>query len=459
MGFLTDALADFSPIRLTALRPESRVVVEGRKVRERWSEAPEHPLTPFELKEIHARIRANWKSNRSVDALRSSDRRWIPWIMCYPDGTKGQWLSRDRDFLEAYIDWLSHGSRTSRVLMMLRAFLSLYPVELETFHDWRQGVARLIRFGRSPRLDIWRSRAGRFGHLQEEAPSVLAKALLKSDSVEDLLAEAGMDGALRQSRFFKESLRSAATLLGENLAKGKSPEGGLERLRVGLFAEGRLVFEDLRNDLARSLLLPFVSRQPSPELQQLLIGFFFQTHGDPRILPATGWSGVDDGAREVLLRWLVRSTIEDFLRLIRSTADRVHWTAREKFWRSFLEAGVISDAWIVLGRAARTRVGRDLRLSLGSFGSLVGQASAEQSVLLMRIDKVLLSEWSNSGACRAWSINNRSAPQLYKREYSASKLREGENFSLRHAGAWEQSLGQYIYEQTGIRRVMARALR
>ena len=78
MGFLTDALADFSPIRLTALRPESRVVVEGRKVRERWSEAPEHPLTPFELKEIHARIRADWKSTRSVDALRggTTDVRW-----------------------------------------------------------------------------------------------------------------------------------------------------------------------------------------------------------------------------------------------------------------------------------------------------------------------------------------------------------------------------------------------
>lgn len=459
MGFLTEVLADFTPIRLTTLRSESRVLLESRRVRARWSDAPDRPLTPFELKEIHAHIRADWRATRSIEALRPGDRKWIPWVMCYPEGAKAQWLATDREFLAAYIDWLSKGTRTSRILVLLRAFLTQYPLELFTFDDWRQGLIRLIRYCRSPRLETWRHRISSFGHLQEEAPLGLAKAMLKSEGVEGLLSDAGLEGALRQSRYFKEALRAAALLVGADLTRGKSPEVGLERLREGLFVDGALAFQDLRADLAQSLLLPFAGRQPSPEVQQLLVNFFFQTHGDPRILPAMGWSGVADSAREVLLRWLVRSTIEDFLRLIRSTADKAHWTAREKFWRSFLEAGVISDAWIVLGRAARTRVGRDLRLSLGSFGSLVGQASSEQSVLLMRIDKVLLSEWSNSGACRAWSINNRLAPKLYQREYAATKLRQGENFSLRHAGSWEQSLGQYIYEQTGIRRVMSRSLR
>src|SRR5690606_38115463 len=152
--------------------------------------------------------------------------------------------------------------------------------------------------------------------------------------------------------------------------------------------------------------------------------------GHPRLRPEE-WQGSSSDAQAVMLQWLISDTLNDFFDLLDITAFDRHWQVRKAFWQQYLDKGVVLDAWIVLGPEARG-YGLGLLNQVHDYGSLQG-AEATQSVLLMRIDDLIIAEWSHNGRCRIWRQGiDHGAPELYKLSYKAWELRREAGAEFTH---------------------------
>lgn len=446
-------LAEFRPPRVDVVR-EPRVVAVARRVRETWHDAPTDRLSDFRLQELYKGVATEWARSSDLRQVAPRSRRWLPWILFYPPDARKRWLGRDDHLREQYVDWLKSRSQPGRVLALLRAFLLSYPADLPTFSSWRESILALVRHSDSVRLADWRDRCRQYGLLRADGPVQFGRQLLKADNSERLFEEAGLTGELRSSAFVREALRHAMVGVAKGLVQEPDQTRSVERLEAALIIEDRVAFPELRSELASCLLGPFSDATPSAAVESVIRRLLFKALGDPRIFPAAGWNGVDRALQEILLRWLVRGTIDDFLSLIRATADASHWRFRERFWRAYLDAGYISDAWIVLGRSAEWQ-GKFARASRRGEYAVLNGASSAQSVLLLRIGHLVIAEWSHAGACRVWSRGSRRTPALYGRSYSALELRAPADFELRHTGSssglWQQRLARFIRDRTNIR--------
>lgn len=88
-------------------------------------------------------------------------------------------------------------------------------------------------------------------------------------------------------------------------------------------------------------------------------------------------------------RWLVAAQLQDFFSILRDTAEPA-WQERQRFWSRYLSLGVISKAWVILGKEALIAA-KQTTLPRNSFADLTG-AMANQSVLLMQIDSLIIIE-------------------------------------------------------------------
>jgi hypothetical protein len=93
------------------------------------------------------------------------------------------------------------------------------------------------------------------------------------------------------------------------------------------------------------------------------------------------------------------------------------------------------------------------------FGELKG-ASSKQSVLLMRIGNLIIAEWSHSGKCRIWNIDDptysHTQPPLniQNRSYHASELRAACNAEESHFSSanwlWQSHVARHIKRMANI---------
>jgi len=161
------------------------------------------------------------------------------------------------------------------------------------------------------------------------------------------------------------------------------------------------------------------------------------------------WHGLDD-ARQVMMRWLVGLTLDEFFRLLDETAlDRL-WRQRKAFWGHYLKKDQITDAWMILGKSAVRLAALRRDFFKGRFGHLLRNADGDQSVLLLRIAGITIAEWSHNGRCRFWTRANRGAPKYYEHEYNRTDLINECDRALTHQGSWEPRFAAYIFEETGI---------
>jgi hypothetical protein len=99
-----------------------------------------------------------------------------------------------------------------------------------------------------------------------------------------------------------------------------------------------------------------------------------------------------------------------------------------------------------------------------TYGRFTGGATAQQSVLLLKMGGLVFSEWSHNGSLRAFYDRNPRAPSLYAKFYNGSELREpvsldfhdGQNMNpqLTHAasdyGTWQRKARDFINRETGL---------
>ena len=401
------------------------------------------------------------------------DLRRLPWVLFYtpeanaqrrwPPGTA--WLGENPRVVRDYGAWLRGGRRPRAALALLHEFLRVYPAGSDVFHGLRRILENTILAGsETPSLRRWRQRCQAFRLLDREGDLAFVESLVsRGEPVDRSLEEAGFDSGLATSEFLKSGLQKQLARLEEGLREDRDEPARLERMLVALEFRDELRFDDLRSEIAESLLRPFLTKEARAPTKERILPFLMRHFGHPN-LPAgkRNWRGVRNDLRTVTLRWLVAQSLDAFFAVVKETALDRHWKYRERFWRAHFDAGVIDKAWFVLGSRALKFAEKQENGHHPSIGQLRG-AGSDQSVLLLHIagmPGMTVAEWSHSGACRAWLDGNRHAPRLYEDEYRRYDCRPGrqlmddEDHSQRHhgseSGRWQDALADWIRDHTGV---------
>jgi hypothetical protein len=340
---------------------------------------------------------------------------------------------------------------------VIGAYLRYFPRAHPAFEPLRAASA----LGAGRRDWPWRTRGERWQLWDATAgPAGLAWALLGADDARATLREIGLDGDLAEGEFVTDALETACDQVGS--ASGEAAISAGERL-IGLFE--RLGVTSLDAHLTWALLHPWRDRTPPDAYRERLTKLLVGRIGDPRFqrgrwdaiaseMPGFGASALVDMVR----RWLVRSTVEQFFKIIARTTDNpAQWAQRTTFWVSYLRENLIDDAWFVLGPRAEElfRLYADTELPHGKIKA--GDGGAGHSALVMAMGDLRIAEWSDNGACRFWPKSHADAPALGDKSYLRSKLkaRSGDRGfeKLAHlpSPGWEPKFARKIYENTGIR--------
>lgn len=412
--------------------------------------------TQYDLDLMELEVRRAWKNSGSLASVSVRSLRRTPWVLFRPHDQPDRSLAGVPGLLAAWLKWLEGDQRTRVLICLLREYIAGYPQHLPEFERLRSTLKQRIVMGASPRLVRWRERCARFGLLEAQAPSLLTSHWWgASVSFEEYATEAGLVPGLDTSSLVRLASERVLDVIEARLRSGHALAEWLRRGFEWLEGSGKLRFAELRPRLATALLSPFLDRAPEPAIQNVIQGFLLRVIGDPRSQRAR-WQGIPEHIRNVLFRWLVSVSLDDFFRVLDETAEDAHWKYRKAFWSAYLRKDEISDAWVVLGPAAGRIVRKEFD-SQGGAGKLVLAEGVQSthSVLLMRIRSLTIAEWSHSGRCWIWTDGNSKSPKLYETEYRRSHLRERGAWSKAHMGSetgrWQDDIARYIADETGVR--------
>jgi hypothetical protein len=301
-----------------------------------------------------------------------------------------------------------------------------------------KAISLMLSRSEHSNLLLWRSADAKFALFDAAVgPKRVARHLVAGpETVPETLRQIGMDDPLRATGgFFRAAVAQLVgelpqSLNGRTAATAWDRSAGLlevtrpERDRRGKeIMKPALRFPDMGGDVARASLSPWlIGQSTSAAPRETIKAFLLRTLGDPRLQPQR-WAGAGDAAMRLMRSWLAAASLEAFLSLITQSNDDQQWRYRQAFCRACLKKIPNAEVWVVLGSALSGRAGaiRDLN---GSFGTFAGStASGDQAAFLMRLGDLILSEWSNVGAVRAWAVDGKHCPALYREAYQGVELK------------------------------------
>ncbi len=285
-------------------------------------------------------------------------------------------------------------------------------------------------------LVFWRRASQQYALFDAaEGPRRVGRALLESkQNPRDILEQTGMNDPLRAAGgFYRRAISELLGALPRVLQAQHAPiawERAAELLEVKLTERDRhgrvidkstLRFPDCAGQTALAALAPWLNgASASVAPRDAIKTFLVRTIGDPRLYPQR-WAGATEAAVTLMRSWLAADSLEAFLSLISQNNNDQQWRYRQAFWRACMRRIPKVEVWVVLGAALADRADamRDLN---GSFGRL--ESPPDQAVLLIRLGDLVMSEWSNVGAVRAWAVGDKDCPTLYRKQYVGGALRE-----------------------------------
>jgi hypothetical protein len=390
--------------------------------------------------------------------------RRAPWVIFDAQKDGHPRLIDDRQFLSAYLQRLRDAG-SSTILALLGCFLLYYPRQAPLFDALRNALAtKLLPLANSPRGQRQQDYATHFHLLAADGPERFGQMLYVHPQPDKLLVDAGLTGQLASGEFVALAYRTTLQQLSKKLAHGELDTRTLDK-HLSFAANNteqdfRLRFPQAKSRLAEALLLPYSNSSPSPEHQAAIKAFLLEHYKDPR-LHRGRWQGIHDDARNVMFRWLVGTTLKDFFRLLDHASkqnrdfDR-HWKYRKEFWSAYLDAGHIVDAWVALGPKVGVEARNLLSDSRGQYADLLRGSGVNplHSVLILRIDNLVITEWSHIGKYRVWYASSGTKPKFYQSRYTRQGLISQPDFEGIHSSSesysWQSKLSSYILNQTGI---------
>ncbi len=369
--------------------------------------------------------------------------------------------------LNTLLDEVSIRARSSFVKALFLGYL--LSADLES--AWVNVLRLYLRKQQDLLSPRWQQRINQYGLLDKDLGNQFGKLFFNhDDSFFTSLASAGISGLLLTSGIGKRVFMSVTRQLGLSDWPHKADALDIfNRLKRYAFQDEKLIFSASNNqrEICFALLEPCLNGDPGNhvliEIRNLLVG----NYSDPRI-NAGRWASVEESHVQVLRRWLTKQSMGLLIEVINRTADDNHWDVRNDFWSFYLNNDFVDEAWVVFGPDAlghaKSLVRNNREFTVSSFGTFKagwGGFQSNQSVLLMRIDDVIVAEWTHDGKVRLWDRRSPSSPAFYKNTYLPEQLRgAGVRYSASEEhphdrpGHWMRKVDQFIRERTGIKHPM-----
>lgn len=303
----------------------------------------------------------------------------------------------------------------------------------------------------------WQKRITQYDLLGENIGHQVATAIISKNDMDPhlVMSDAGLRGILESCSFSEFVFKSIC----ENLSRGHTDEILTRFWRwVRPQNDQHILFRKSLCLYAIALLTPYLNLAPPDNIKFAIRDFLLVTFKDPRV-DRSSWRVVPEDLRNIFNRWLTQQSFELLIEIVRESNDTTQWQEREKFWTPYIEAGFITDAWVVLGshgaRVAAKLVKRGDLKSNAVYGLLrSGDVDSAHSMILLKIGNWLISEWTHSGKLRFYNnLTNKNSPKLYERFYHASAIRVDsatDNFITHHSG-WQQIARQFLANNVGVR--------
>lgn len=420
----------------------------------------------FDLEKIYNTIRNSYRNRRMLKDLDKRTFRLSPWVM-FQSFQKQEPLAKEQDFVNLFLDRLNKQPNTRTIKNLVVALLIHYPEDFPTFQTLLHSAKNLLERCTSSSAGKVLSDSRKMGLLEPDGPARFWKWFsFAKGAFEARFEGTFFPGELLYSEFIKKALHAGIRAARNHLDTPDFTLDSLESLLVlALDADEKRVKSrfgaDMQIPLAEALLLPFQEKAVSPEFKKRIRDFVLDFYGDPRIDRAR-WQGVNPEAMHVVLSWLVEESLEFFFRLLKFFAqgDEVatrHWHYRKAFWTAYLQKGVIKAAWVVLAPKLDGKAKKAVGSEETAYGLFKTGVQSNHCALIMRINQLLITEWSHNGACRVWDegeAGKGKMPRMYKSRYTGDELRKGSNHERIHHGAekgrWQAKLSKYIRAKTGI---------
>lgn len=429
-----------------------RLATTATELANTWSGVEQMP-TLLTIEEVVEAFETAF-AERRFDDLHARHWRWLPFALWHGDPP----LAAKAPLLDAY----EHRLRGRRSRRDLKGLIGAY---LRDFAPARPGFIRLANLlaEQVPAIDWpWRDRHRDLKMFDpRQAPDRLGDhGLNHADGPIAALDELGLS-ALAARGLPLVALQAVLHDLQESLSiHGEVEDEKLTTVLDWALADELGLAPPIRVSLAHALLLPWVgpaAKQPPPELLKRLRSVLLKHYGDPRVHPKS-WLGVDNDALKVFKRWLVDVAIEQFLEVIDRLALEHQWNYRRAFWTAYLKRDWIHEADVMFGergyQLARSLFGKEAPCAQLTTGSKTVESG--HAVLLLRIGRLIIADWSHNGRCAIWNERDQSAPMLGRLHYSSSDVdADRTEANWRHAGApsysWQKKVRDYIADHTGLR--------
>jgi hypothetical protein len=314
----------------------------------------------------------------------------------------------------------------------------------------------------NPVAETWAVPEAEFGMFDSVGgPRRVGEAMARSrEETRRVLSLCGLDDENRRNGGFGiATFRAFLEKMSSDLRVGAMSEDRLKGLLS--FIGARPAWQG-NSSVADCLLRPWLrDRQPTPQIRVAIHAYVIEAFGDPRTPGNARWQAVDRAAEHVFRRWLAAITLREFFDVISDRADEAQWRYRNAFWTAVLDADLVEDAWVLLGRdvqvQTRSRFGNDIPC-----GRLIGFAGG-QSVILMRVRNLVVAEVSHSGALRIWRDGDAQAPAMGRSEMRRVELvapclnfgTSDDPQGLHHDGAsegkWQRNAARLIFDHTRVR--------
>lgn len=350
---------------------------------------------------------------------------------------------------------------------LLRALLNGYLQIADLDYVWTGAIRHFLRRHTDELPERWRQRCEGYGLLDESPCQSLVYSFKAVDvNFDRQLHEAGVTGSLYTNGIGTCVLSAICDELsqGEWLTE-ENAEELLARFLFYLAPQDKLLFLGSKNQvkIVRALLTPCLDGGVSQHLMRRIQHFLLTAYSDPRVNPGK-WGQVPTELVELLKRWLTKQAMGLLIEVLNKTADDHHWDSRHDFWNYYLDNDLVDEAWVAFGpnayQQARDLIRFDSDFVAGTFAQLVkgaGQIQANHSVLLMRIDSVVIAEWTHNGMVRLWDRVGTGSPPFYRSVYKSEVLRgsagnppQDEHRHDQH-GSWKNKVAAFIQARTGIK--------
>ena len=443
-----------------SLNKKPQLAYAAEKIKAIFVDNTASQISTDESLKIWALLNEKKHSYEKLNSLPLKMIKKAPWVI-FNTQFDDKALAADEDFFKHYLKIIYARKIKNAIANLYTVFLFSYNPSQPYFNVYRKSLPWLLKNNTSPRLDNIKQQAVGYFYFESDGPSRYANLLLESEvDIEKFIGDSGLTGFSANKGFIEYALIELLGKLSSKISSGKlslvALPDYLEYFGNELEGKVELKFPSLRVELAESLLLPFINNNNVDNYVEDIQKFLLKYYGDPRT-SAGNWRNITDTAKQVMLKWLVKNTLEDFFTLLDysakndKTADR-HWKYRKAFWSTYLVNGYITEAWVALAPHIKAMAEDQLKVGSNTYGELHGSNSSH-AILMLRIGDQLIVDWNHSGSFRIWRNSSNSAPRMFKKSYKRHELVNIPDFAGSHSGSesgsWQRRIAMYLNEKTG----------